>query len=118
MLCPKSAPCLIEVKKDVLSLLGGRAVRVGDVGDQVGKRVRLDDGDDADIGVRRDGAADCVDVSLVVVDTVVGDSEFSVGSLFSMVRACLKFMSKVSPSRGNLGWGDRRRRFGTSCCLS
>ena len=59
-----------------LSLL---AVRVGQVGDQVGKRVGLNDGHDLGVGVFLDSLDDLVNVVvLILVNTIVVDEEFTV----------------------------------------
>lgn len=55
------------------------------VGDEVGKRVGLDDKDGANVRVLDQELADGVDVGLVVVDAVVGDGELAVGGGSSAV---------------------------------
>ena len=64
---------------------GVRAFLHAEVGDQVGKTVRLDDEDDVDIRVSLDLSGDGINVGLVVRQAIVGDAVFSVGSQSSAV---------------------------------
>lgn len=64
--------------KSQVSRLGAGAFGDVQVGDQVGKRIRLVDSDDTDIGVSRDLSGNTVDVSLVVGSTAVGNGVLSV----------------------------------------
>jgi len=57
------------------------------VGDQVGQRVGLDDSNDTNIGVFLDLSSELVDVVVVLVETVVGDRELSVGSKAAQSRS-------------------------------
>lgn len=62
-----------------------RALLDVQVGDQVGERVGLDDGHDADVGELLDLGDDLVDVVLVLCRAAVCDAELAVGRLGSAV---------------------------------